>query len=65
LTLQKKYEYAWWFRIDGYLEKDYGIYLSPTTIKKLWRSIVVCAWRHNAPLQRLNHEISAKDKLAR
>jgi transposase len=35
LTLQKKYGYAGWFRIRGYLEQDYGIYLSPTTIKKI------------------------------
>jgi transposase len=35
LTLQKKYGYAGWFRIQGFLEQDYGIYLSPTTIKKI------------------------------
>lgn len=35
LTLQKKYGYAGWFRIKGYLEQDYGIYLSPATIKKI------------------------------
>jgi putative transposase len=35
LTLQKKYGYAGWFRIKGYLEKDYGIYLGATTIKKI------------------------------
>jgi Homeodomain-like domain len=35
LTLQKKYGYAGWFRIKGYLERDYGIYLGPTTIKKI------------------------------
>jgi transposase len=35
LTLQKKYGYAGWFRINGYLEQDYGIYLGPTTIKKI------------------------------
>jgi transposase len=35
LTLQKKYGYAGWFRIKGYLEEDYGIYLSPATIKKI------------------------------
>lgn len=35
LTLQKKYGYAGWFRIKGYLEADYGIYLSPATIKKI------------------------------
>jgi transposase len=35
LTLQKKYGYAGWFRIKGYLERDYGIYLSSTTIKKI------------------------------
>jgi transposase len=35
LTLQKKYGYAGWFRIKGYLESDYGIYLSSTTIKKI------------------------------
>lgn len=35
LTLQKKYGYAGWFRIKGYLEKDYGIYLSATTVKKI------------------------------
>jgi hypothetical protein len=34
-TLQKKYGYAGWFRIKRYLEQDYGIYLSPTTIKKI------------------------------
>jgi transposase len=35
LTLQKKYGYAGWFRIKGYLEQDYGIHLGPTTIKKI------------------------------
>ena len=35
LTLQKKYGYAGWFRIQGYLEADYGIYLSGTTVKKI------------------------------
>ncbi len=35
LTLQKKYDYAGWFRIQGFLEQDYGIYLSPATIKKI------------------------------
>jgi transposase InsO family protein len=35
LELQKKYGYAGWFRIKGYLEQDYGIYLSPATIKKI------------------------------
>jgi hypothetical protein len=35
LTLQKKYGYAGWFRLKGYLERDYGIYLSPTTFKKI------------------------------
>lgn len=35
LTLQKKYGYAGWFRIKGYLERDYSIFLSGTTIKKI------------------------------
>ncbi len=35
LTLQKKYGYAGWFRINSYLEKDYGIYLGSTTLKKI------------------------------
>ena len=35
LELQKKYGYAGWFRIKGYLEKDYGIYLGSTAIKKI------------------------------
>lgn len=35
LELQKKYGHAGWFRIKGYLERDYQIYLSPTTIKKV------------------------------
>lgn len=35
LTLQKKYGYAGWFRINAYLEKDYGIYLGSTTLKKI------------------------------
>jgi transposase InsO family protein len=35
LTLQKKDGYAGWFRIKDYLEQDYGIYLGPTTIKKI------------------------------
>jgi transposase InsO family protein/transposase len=35
LTLQKKYGYAGAFRIKGYLEQDYGIYLSETTIRKI------------------------------
>jgi transposase len=35
LTLQKKYGYAGWFRIKGYLEQDYNIKLGETTIKKI------------------------------
>lgn len=35
LTLQKKYGYAGWFRIKGYLERDYGICLGATTVKKI------------------------------
>jgi hypothetical protein len=36
LTLQKKYGYAGWFRIQGYLaEPPYNIKLGETTIKKI------------------------------
>lgn len=35
LELQKKYAYAGWFRIQGYLQVDYGISLSESTIKKI------------------------------
>jgi transposase len=35
LELQKKYGYAGWFRIKGYLERDHKIYLSSETIKKI------------------------------
>lgn len=35
LQLQKKYGYAGAFRIKGYLEEDYQIYLSETTIRKI------------------------------
>jgi transposase len=35
LQLQKKYGYAGWFRIQGYLLKDYGIELGKTAIKKI------------------------------
>jgi hypothetical protein len=35
LELQKKYGYAGTFRIKGYLEKDYGIYLGETAIRKI------------------------------
>jgi transposase len=37
LQIQKKYGYAGWFRVKGYLEKDYGIFLGETTIKKIMR----------------------------
>jgi putative transposase len=37
LELQKRYGYAGWFRIQGYLERDYGIRLGETTIKKIMR----------------------------
>lgn len=38
LKLQKKYGYdAGWFRIKGYLEKDYGIFLGESTIKKIMK----------------------------
>jgi hypothetical protein len=37
LELQKRYGYAGWFRIKGYLAKDYGIDLGQTTIKKIMR----------------------------
>jgi len=35
LELQKKYGYAGWFRIQGYLEQDYKIKLGESTIKKI------------------------------
>lgn len=35
LELQKRYGYAGAFRIKGYLEKDYGIYLGETAIRKI------------------------------
>jgi transposase len=35
LELQKKYGYAGAWRIKGYLEKDYRIYLGETTIRKI------------------------------
>ncbi len=35
LELQKKYGYAGAWRIKGYLEKDYGIHLGETTIRKI------------------------------
>lgn len=35
LELQKKYGYAGWFRIQGYLEKDCQIRLGESTIKKI------------------------------
>jgi len=37
LELQKKYGYAGWFRIQGYLERDHGIRLGQTTLKKIMR----------------------------
>jgi putative transposase len=37
LQIQKRYGYAGWFRVQGYLEKDYGIRLGETTIKKIMR----------------------------
>jgi transposase len=37
LEIQKKYGYAGWFRIKGYLERDYGIEIGETTIKKIMR----------------------------
>lgn len=37
LELQRKYGYAGWFRIQGYLGHDYGIQLGQTTIKKIMR----------------------------
>jgi transposase len=47
LILQKKYGYAGAWRIKGYLEADYGIYLGETTVRKsrtLWRrSSAVCS----------------------
>lgn len=35
LELQKKYGYAGAFRIKGYLEQGYGIYLSEATVRKI------------------------------
>jgi len=35
LELQKKYGYAGAWRIKGYLERDYGIYLGETTVRKI------------------------------
>lgn len=37
LELQKKYGYAGWFRIQGYLERDYGIRLGEGTVKRIMR----------------------------
>jgi transposase len=37
LELQKKYGYSGWFRIKGYLERDYGIRIGETTLKKIMR----------------------------
>lgn len=37
LNLQKKYPSAGWFRIRGYLLKDFGIELGQTTIKKIMK----------------------------
>jgi transposase len=37
LQIQRRYGYAGWFRVQGYWEKDYGIRLGQTTIKKIMR----------------------------
>jgi transposase len=37
LNLQRKYPTAGWFRIQGYLLKDYGTRLGQTTIKKIMK----------------------------
>ena len=37
LNLQKKYPTAGWFRIQGYLLKDFGIELGQTTLKKVMK----------------------------
>jgi len=37
LILQKKYGYAGWFRIRGYLERDFGIRLGQTALKRVMR----------------------------
>ena len=37
LTLQKKYPTAGWFRLRGYLLKDFGIELGQTTLKKIMK----------------------------
>lgn len=37
LTLQRKYPTAGWFRLSGYLLKDFGIELGQTTIKKIMK----------------------------
>ena len=37
LHIQRRYGYAGWFRVQGCLEKDYGIRLGQTTIKKIMR----------------------------
>jgi transposase/transposase InsO family protein len=37
LELQKKYGYAGWFRLRGYLERDYGICLGEGTLKRIMR----------------------------
>lgn len=34
LNLQKKYPTAGWFRLQGYLLKDFGVELGQTTLKK-------------------------------
>lgn len=37
LNLQKKYPTAGWFRLQGYLLKDYGVELGQTTLKKVMK----------------------------
>lgn len=58
LQLQKKYGYdAGWFRIKGYLEKDYGIFLSESTIKKIMRLNRRLNLAPNKPIEIVNKEI--------
>jgi hypothetical protein len=54
LELQKKYGYAGWFRIQGYLERDYGIKLGQSTLKKIMK---LNRGLHLAPLRPVKVQI--------
>jgi hypothetical protein len=54
--MQRRYGYAGWFRVQGYGEKDDGLRLGPTTIKKILRLNRKFHWAPTPPVEVVERE---------